>query len=59
MIHSAFRTGKNCYSGVSLEECKNVVKEKKMLEYVTNDIKNFSGDSDREDSDEENFNEEN
>ena len=59
MIHSAFRTGKNCYSRVSFEECKNVVKEKKMLEYITNDIKIFSDDSDREDSDEENFNEEN
>ena len=30
-----------------------------MLEYITNNIKNFSDDSDREDSDEENFNEEN
>ena len=64
LIGSVFRTGKNHYPQVFLEECKHVVKEKKMPEYITDDIQNSSDDSDREDSDEkysneENFNEEN
>ena len=37
-----------------LGECKHVVKEKKMPEYITDKIENFSDDSDRDDSDEEN-----
>ena len=37
-----------------LEELKCVVKEKKMPEYITEDIEISSDDSDREDSDEEN-----
>ena len=41
-----------------LEECKYIVKEKKMPEYITDDIE-ISSESDREDSDEENSNEEN
>ena len=36
-----------------LEECKYVVKEKKMHDYITDDIE-ISSDSDREDSDEKN-----
>ena len=55
MINSVLRTGKNCYPQVFLEECKYVVKEKKMPEYITDDIEI----SDREDSHEENSNEEN
>ena len=38
------------------EECKYVVKEEKMPEYITDNIE-ISSDSDREDSVEENFNE--
>ena len=34
-----------------LEECKCVLKQKKMSQHITDDIKNFS-DSDRENSDE-------
>ena len=56
MIDSFFRTGKNCYPEVFLEECNLVVKEKKMPEDITNEI---PSDSDREDSDKENPNEEN
>ena len=41
-----------------LEEYKYVVKEKKMPEYITDDIE-ISSDSDREDSDEENSDDEN
>ena len=37
-----------------LEECKYVVKEKKLDEYITNDIDISSNDSDEENSDEEN-----
>ena len=58
MIDSIFRTGKNCYPQVFLEEYKYVVKEKKMPEYITDDIE-ISSDSDREDSDEENSDDEN
>ena len=58
MIGFVFRTGKNYYSQVFLEECKYGVKEKKMPEYITNEIE-ISCDSDRKDSDEENPNKEN
>ena len=53
MIDSGFRTGKNYYPQVFLEECKYAVKEKKMPEYITENTEI----SDREDSDEENSNE--
>ena len=42
-----------------LEEFKCIDKEKKMPEYITDDIEISSDDSDREDSDEENFDKEN
>ena len=58
MINSVFRTGKNYSPQVFFEERKYVVKEKKMSEYLTDDIE-VSFDSDREDSDEENSSEEN
>ena len=58
MIDFVFKTDKNYYFQVFLEECKYIVKEKKMPEYITDDIEISSG-SDREDSDEENCNEEN
>ena len=58
LIDSVFRAGKNYYPQLFLEECKYVIKEKKMLEYITGDIE-ISSDSDREDSDEENSSEEN
>ena len=49
LIDSVFRTGKNYYPQVFLEECKYVVKEKKIPKYITGDIK-ISSDSDRENS---------
>ena len=58
MIASVFRTGESYYPQAFLGECKYVVEEKKMHEYITDNIE-ISSDSDREDSDEENFNEEN
>ena len=55
LINSVFRTDKNYYPEIFLEECKYIVKEKKMLKYFTEDIE-ISSDSDRENSDEENSN---
>ena len=40
------------------KECKYIVKEEKMPDYITDNIE-ISSDSDREDSDEENSNDEN
>ena len=54
MIDSVYKTGKNYYPQAILEECKYVVKEKKMPEYNTDDIEIFSDDSDEENSDKEN-----
>ena len=59
-----FRTGKNYYPQVFLEQCKYAVKEEKMPQYITDEIEISSDDSGGEDSDEENsdkenFNEEN
>ena len=59
LIDSVFRTDKNYYPQVFLEECKYIVKEKKMPEYITDKIKISSDDFDRENSDGENSHEEN
>ena len=59
LIVSVFRTGEDYYPEVFVEECKYAVKEKKMSEYITDDIETSSDDSDREDSNEENTDEEN
>ena len=56
MIDSVFRRGDNCYPQVFLEECKYVVKEKKISKYIVDDIE-ISSDSDIENSDEENSDE--
>ena len=59
-----FKTGKNYYPQVFLEECKYVVKEKEMHKYITDDVETSSDDSDKEESsgkensDEENYGEE-
>ena len=44
---------KNYYPRLFLEECKYVVKERKITKYIIGNIK-ISSDSDRENSDEEN-----
>ena len=41
LVDSVFRTGKNCYPPVFLEECKHVVKEKKIHKYIIDDIDRF------------------
>ena len=58
LIDPVFRTGKNYYPQVFLEECKYAVKEKKIPKYIAGDTE-ISSDSDREDSDEKISNEEN
>ena len=50
MIDSVFRTGRNYYPQVILEECRFVI-EKKMPEYIIGDIESSYGNSAREDSD--------
>ena len=59
MIDLVYGTSKNYYPSVILEECKYVAKEKKMSEYITDDIETCSDDSDEETSNEESFNEKN
>ena len=58
LLDSVFRTDKNYYSQVSLEEYKYVVKEKKIPKYITDDTE-MSSDSDRENFDEESSGREN
>ena len=58
MIDFVFRTCKNYYPQVFLEECKYVVKENKIPKYITDDIE-ISSDSDRKNSDKEISDEEN
>ena len=55
LIDSIYRKDKNYYSKVFLEECKYVVKEKKTSKFITGDIETSSHDSDRENSDEDNY----
>ena len=58
LINSVFRTGYNYYPQVFLEECKYIVKKKKISKYIIDDIE-ISSDSDRENSGKENFDEKN
>ena len=44
-IDSIFRAGKNCYPQVLLEECKYVMKAKKIHNYINDDVE-ISSDSD-------------
>ena len=59
LIDSVFRTGKNYYPQVFLEECKYVVKVKKLAKYIIKDTEISSDQSNTEDSDEENSEKEN
>ena len=52
MLDSIFKTGKNYYPQLFLEECKYVIKEKKIDNYITDDVE-ISSDSDEDNSDEE------
>ena len=57
-MDSVFRAGKNYYPEVFLEVYKNVVKEKKILKYIIDDIK-ISSNSDKKNSKEEKNNKKN
>lgn len=48
MIDYVFRTGKNYSPQEFLEKFKNVVKEKKMAEYITDNIEISSVESDKD-----------
>ena len=52
LLDSIFKTGKNYYPQVLLGECKHVIKEKNIPNYITNDVEISSY------SDEDNFDEE-
>ena len=66
LIDSVFKMGRYYNPQVFLEECKYIVKEKKMPKYITDDIQISSNDSGKknsnegssDESDKENFNEE-
>ena len=47
LLDSIFRTGRNYYTQVFLEECKYVIKEKKISRYIIDDAE-ISSDSDEE-----------
>ena len=55
---SVFRAGENYYLQVFLEECKYVIKGKKIPKYIIDNTE-ISSDTDRENSDEENSDEKN
>ena len=54
LINYVFRTDNNYYPEVFLEECKFIIKEKKIPKHIIDNIE-ISSDSDRENSDEENL----
>ena len=49
LIDSVFRTGKNYYPQVFLEECNYVIKEKKIQNYITGDAEISDYDQDNSD----------
>ena len=46
LIDFAFRMGENYYSEVSFEECKYIVKGKKVAKYITDDLEISDPDKD-------------
>ena len=58
LLDFLFRTGKNYYTEIFSDECKYVFKEKKIPNYIIDNIEILSGsyreNSDEEDSDREN-----
>ena len=61
LIDSIFRTGENYHPQEFLGECKYVIKEKKMPNYITDNIEVSSNEehSDEENSDKKNCDEKN
>ena len=59
LIDSVFRTGRNYFPQVILEECKHFVKEKEMPKYINDNLKiSFDENSDETNSHEENYSKE-
>ena len=58
LIDSVFKLDKHYYPEIYLEECKYVVKEKKMSKFIGRDKEFFLGESDYEVSDENVFDKE-
>ena len=50
LINLVFRTDKDYYSQMFLEECKYIIKENEMLKYITNDVEVSSDESDKKDT---------
>ena len=48
LIDSVIKMGKNYFSQIFLEECKYIVKERKMTTYITDDLEIYSDDSGEE-----------
>ena len=46
LIDFVFKMGKNYYQQVVLEECKYIVKEKKISKFITNELEISSDESD-------------
>ena len=53
LIDSVFQVARNYYPQMFLEEFKYIVKEKKMIRYITDDLEISSDDPDNEHSDKE------
>ena len=49
LIDFAFRMGENYYSEVFFEECKYIVKGKKLTKYITDELKISDPDEDNYD----------
>ena len=58
MVDSTYKMGKNCYSEVFLEYCKYIRKERKITRYIADNLEISSDDSDKENSDEKDFDKE-
>ena len=48
MIESVFKRGEDYYLQVFLVECKYIVKEKKLIRYISDDLEISSDDSDKD-----------
>ena len=48
LTDSVLKIGKNYYSQVFLEECKYIIKDKKINKYISNNLEISFDDSDKE-----------
>ena len=45
LIDTVFKMGKNCYPQAFLEECRYIIKDKKIRKYIRDDLETCSNDS--------------